>query len=91
MPLVTNTGSVYSDVMDNGSWVAAFLPLPFVLLVLGVSAAIVLVGLLFAFNQLVGLIISGALPHIRRRKTTVAEASSHYDEALGATQQVHSE
>lgn len=89
---MTNTRPVYSDVMDNGSWVAAFIPLPFVLLVLGVFAAIFLVGLLFAFNQIVGLIISGTLTHIRRRQKTAAEASSSHDEeAFGATQHLHSE
>lgn len=70
---------------------AAFIPLPFVLVVLGTFAAIILVGLLFAFNQIVGLIISGALTHIRLRKTTALEASSHHDEVVGATQQVYSE
>jgi hypothetical protein len=88
---VTETGPVYSGVMDNGSWVAAFIPLPFVLLVLGLFAAMILIGLLFAFNQIVGLIVSGTLTHIRLRKTTAVEEPSHSDGSLEIPQQVGGE
>ena len=63
--------------MDNGAWLVALIPLPAVLLLLGMIAAIILFGTVFALNQIVGLIISGTLTYIRRRKTAAVQASSH--------------
>lgn len=71
--------------MDNGSWVAAFVPLPFVLLILGVVAAVVFFGLLFAFNQIIGLIISGAIAHVQARRTATREVSTTDEEAVEAS------
>ncbi|QEW03019.1 hypothetical protein [Microbacterium lushaniae] len=67
--------------MDNGAWLVAFIPLPSVLLMLGMFAAIILFGLVFALNQIVGLIISATLTYIRRRKRAAVQASSHKKEA----------
>ena len=71
--------------MDNGAWVAAFVPVPLVLLILVIVAAVVLFGLLFAFNQVIGLIISGMIAHVQARRTTTREVSTGDKDAVGAS------
>lgn len=61
--------------MDNGTWVFAFIPLPFLLLAAGVIAAIVVFGLAFAFNQIIRLVIDGTLAQIRSRKKIADQAA----------------
>jgi len=41
--------------MDDGSWLAAVI-FPPVILIAGICGVIILIGLLFAFNQIVGLV-----------------------------------
>jgi hypothetical protein len=72
--------------MHNGSWVGLFVPLPVVLLLLGIVAAIVLLGVLFALNQIVGLIISGTVAHVRARRTRTVWVSSRDDETVEASE-----
>jgi hypothetical protein len=54
--------------VDNGSWLGLFIPLPLILLLAGVVAVIVLVGVAFVLNQIVGLLISSIGARIRERK-----------------------
>lgn len=59
--------------MDNGSWVALFIPFPLMLLFLGVVAVIVLFGVAFLLNQVIGLLIEGMKSRTRERKKDTGE------------------
>lgn len=59
--------------MDNGSWLGLFIPLPFILLLIGVVAVIVLFGVAFILSQLMGLVISGMSARVRERKQRTGE------------------
>ena len=58
---------VYSDHMDNGSFLFAFLAIP-MWIGLAASAVIAVFGIAFAINSLIGAVISGVIASHRARR-----------------------
>lgn len=61
--------------MDNGSWIGLFVPIPFLFLLLAVMVPVLLFGGLFVMNQIVGILISGVVEHVRGRRPATVEVS----------------